>query len=67
MKRYLLIRPSIIQTRPTFSTNVSSVDEVEVGPDAEKVWNKDFILRIRSKKTNRVLEFNLSSIINKKK
>ena len=67
MKRYLLIRPSIIQTRPTFATNVSSIDEVEIGPDAEKVWNKDFILRIRSKKTNRVLEFNLSSIINKKK
>lgn len=66
MKKYLLIRPSITQTRPTFGDTVTSIDEVDVGPPSQKVWNKDFILRVTSKKTKRVLEFNLSSIINKK-
>jgi len=66
MKKYLLIRPSIIQTRPSFGETVTNIDQVDVGPTSQKVWNKDFILRVTSKKTKRVLEFNLSSIINKK-
>ena len=66
MKKYLLIRPSIIQIRPNMKMGVENSDQIEVGPSYEKVWNKDFILRIKSKKTQRVLEFNLKSLINKK-
>ena len=65
-KKYMLIKPSLLQTRFNNEGNVQSIDQVQLGPNKQKVWNKDFILRIKSKKTNRVLEFNLSTIINKK-
>jgi len=65
-KKYVLIKPSIVQTRFNGELNIQNTNEVLLGPAKEKVWNKDFILRIKSKKTNRILEFNLSTIINKK-
>ncbi len=59
MKRYLLIRPSIIQTQPKYDDEVVNIQNVSLGPSGENVWKKDFILTIRSKKSNRVLKFNL--------
>lgn len=67
MKRYLLIRPSIVQTQPRFNKNVASVDDVQLGAIGDDSWNKKFVIRIKSKKTNRILEFNITPIINKKK
>lgn len=66
MKRYLLIRPSIIQTQPKYGAEVNTIDDIGLGPSGENVWDKDFILRITSKKTNRVLKFNVKSTIVKK-
>ncbi len=66
-KRYLLIRPSSIQTHPTNIDNPHGIDGVKLGPNKEPVWEKDFIIRVKSKKTNRILEFNLKSKINRKK
>lgn len=66
-KRYLLIRPSIIQTQVNSREIVNSIEDINLGPNKESVWNKDFIVRITSKNSNRVLEFNLKSIINRKK
>jgi hypothetical protein len=67
LKRYLLIRPSLIQTQPILKEKYGTVDNVNLGPGEDPVWDKDFILRIISKKTNRVLEFNLKSTIFRKK
>ena len=53
MKKYLLIRPSIVQTQPRFNKNVSSVDDVQIGSLGDDCWNKKFVIRIKSKKTNR--------------
>lgn len=64
MKRYLLVRPSMLQTVVTTSDEINSTSDIFLGPNKEPVWNKDFVLRITSKKTNRVLQFNL---INRKK
>lgn len=66
-KRYLLLRPSLIQTFPRNINNPYGIYGVEMGPDKEPVWEKDFIVRIKSKKTNRIIEFNLKSKINRKK
>jgi len=67
LKRYMLVRPSIIQTHPNIKGKVNSIDDITLGPSKEPVWKKDFIIRITSKKSNRVLEFNIKSIINRKK
>lgn len=67
MKRYLLIRPSVIQTQIKTPEFISSVDDVSLGPPANSVWDKDFKIRLTSKKTNRILEFDLKSVINRKK
>lgn len=66
MKKYLLIRPSFIQQAPVYE-NPKNIDDVLFGPNGDKVWKKDFILSIKSKKTNRILQFNLKAILNKKK
>ncbi len=66
-KRYLLIRPSIVQTQVNSRVIVNSIEDVNLGPNKESMWGKDFIVRITSKNSNRVLEFNLKSIINRKK
>jgi len=72
-KKYLLIRPSIIQMQINKYNNSNTIQDIYLGPEANNIWNdensnvtKDFILRIKSKKTNRILEFNLKSIINRK-
>lgn len=67
LKRYLLVRPSIIQTQPRFGPIVNSVDDVQLGSKISDVWNKNIIIRIKSKKTNRIIEINLLNTINKKK
>lgn len=67
MKRYLLIRPSIIQTQVKSPEIIKSIYDINLGPKDSSVWDRDFIIRLTSKKTNRVLEFNLKSIINRKK
>jgi hypothetical protein len=66
MKKYLLIRPSSIQTVPRYEENPKTIFDIGFGPNGDKVWKKDFILVIRSKKTNRILQFDLKSILNKK-
>lgn len=65
-KRYLMIRPSVVQTHPE-SNYYKDIQDSKLGPVSNSVWNKDFMVRITSKKTNRVIEFNLKSIINRKK
>ena len=67
MKRYLLIRPSIIQTQVNTPETISSINDIRLGPAANSGWDKKFILRISSKKTNRILEFNLKCKINLEK
>jgi len=62
-KKYLLIRPSVIQTFSNVPNNARSAQDIVLGPERNSVWNKDFVLRLTSKKTNRVIEFNLKSII----
>jgi len=67
LKRYLLIRPSMIQTFPSIPENATSVDDIVLGPEKQAVWDKNFILRITSKRTNRVLEFLLKSKFSREK
>lgn len=67
MKKYLLLRPSLIQTRPIFDKDVTTVEQIKLGPKKDQVWDKPFILRIKSLKSNRILEFNIKTTINKKK
>jgi len=66
MKKYMLIRPSIIQTQPNYREQFRDINDVDLGPDREKVWGKEFVIRVTSKKTNKVLVFNVSPRINKK-
>jgi hypothetical protein len=65
MKRYLLIRPSIIQTQPSYNKEVETVKDISVGPKGGSVWDKPFVLKIKSNKTNRVLKFNFIARIDK--
>lgn len=75
LKRYLLIRPSIIQTQLSTNEKIKSINDINIGPITNSIWadtslsqdNKKFKLRITSKKTNRIIEFDLRSIINRKK
>lgn len=62
-KRYLLVRPSIIQTQINKPPRSNNINNVTLGPSDDSVWNKDFVLRITSKKTNRVLDFNIKTKI----
>lgn len=66
-KRYLLIRPSMIQTFLNIPRDIKNIDQASLGPTVQSAWDKDFIIRITSKKTNRVLEFDFKSIITRKK
>lgn len=63
LKRYLLIRPSMLQTFINVPEHAKGIKDIYLGPDKQSVWKKDFIIRITSKKTNRVLEFDLKSIL----
>lgn len=67
LRRYLLVRPSITQTQINMPDVIRGASDISLGPSGENVWNKMFLLRITSKKTNRVLEFNFRPIINWKK
>ena len=64
-RRYLLIKPSQIQLIPR-TEQPESISDVELGPDSEKVWNRGFVLQIRSKKSNRVLRYTVKTKLNKK-
>jgi hypothetical protein len=66
MKKYLLIRPSIIQVQPKFDKEIATVDDVQLGPAGDNVWNKDFTLKLTSNKSNRVIKLNFRATINKK-
>lgn len=66
-KKYLLIRPNMMQTQIQTDRKINKVEDIYLGPKGDSVWGKDFILRITSKKTNRVLEFNIKPTINRKK
>jgi hypothetical protein len=66
MKRYLLIKPSIIQAQPRYSNSVQNINDVDLGPNTEVVWGKNFIVKIKSLKSNRILEFNIKSTISRK-
>lgn len=66
MKRYLLVRPSVIQTQPKYDSEVMGVEDVQLGPLKDEVWGKNFILTIRSTKSNRILKFNFITKIEKK-
>lgn len=67
MKKYLLIRPSIIQTQPRFEADVNRVEDIYLGPKGQNVWGKPFVLKLTSKKTNRTLKFNFTATFDKKK
>lgn len=67
MKKYLLIRPSIIQTQPNYKKDFTSIDDVDLGPDKEKVWQKPFIIKLTSNKTSKIVVFNVTPRIIRKK
>lgn len=64
-RRYLLIKPSQIQLIPN-ADQPQSIGDVELGPNGEKVWNRGFVLQIRSKKSNRTLRYKVKTKLNKK-
>lgn len=69
LKRYLLIRPSLNQLQIKKDNILNTINDVDVGPNGPKIWNntnKNFILKITSKKSKRIIEFDLNSIINRK-
>ncbi len=68
MKKYLLIRPSLLQTQPKFNKDIQTVQDIELGPKINNLWgiDKKFLLRIKSNKSNRVLDFYITSTIKRK-
>jgi len=64
MKRYLLVRPSVLQT--VIKLDTSNTQNISVGPDSNSIWNKDFIIKITSKESKRVIEFNIKSLLTRK-
>jgi len=67
MKRYLLVRPSVLQVQPHFDKDIKTIDDVYLGTNQQNVWDKPFVLKITSNKTNRVLKFNFTATLDKKK
>jgi hypothetical protein len=65
-KRYLLIRPSSLQIIPSADVTADSIYDVEFGPKDEKVWNRNFVLQIRSLKSNRIIKYYLTPKLNRK-
>jgi hypothetical protein len=57
MKRYVLLRPSANQVMPNMANNPQDINDIVLGPDGKKVWNKPFTMTIRSKKSGRVLKY----------
>ena len=66
-KRYLLIKGSQLQLVPTAEQESNSIDDISIGPADGQVWNRQFLLKIRSKKTNRELAYRFSLNLDKKK
>jgi len=68
MRKYLLIRPSLLQTQPKYNKEVGTVYDIDLGPKMNSVWGADkkFLLRIKSNKSNRVLDFYITSAIKRK-
>jgi hypothetical protein len=66
-KRYMLIKASQLQLVPNSDNNASDIDEVSFGPADGQVWGRQFLLKIRSKKTNRELAYRFSLNLDKKK
>lgn len=65
-KKYILVRPSLIQTQLQLNNPIMTSKDIILGPQNNSIWGKQFILKVTSKKTNRIIEFNLSSIIDNK-
>jgi hypothetical protein len=63
MKKYLLVRPSVLQTQPRYKDTVQTVKDVNLGPQKDAVWEKNFVLTVRSNKSNRILKFNFKAKI----
>lgn len=66
-KKYLLIRPSALQLLPSNEINPEKVEDVVLGPNDVKVWDKSFLLKIRSIKSGRVLNYTFKAKIDKRK
>jgi len=65
-KRYMLIKASQLQSIPHTEDQVSSIDDIQLGPSDGQMWNRGFLLKIKSKKTNRELFYRFKLNLNKK-
>lgn len=74
MKRYVLIKPALNQT--IISNDLEKLVEdlknsnnypIDLGVSEKKVWDRDYKLRIRSKDTGKILEFDFKFTVDKNK
>jgi hypothetical protein len=76
MKKYVLIKPALNQTIISNDLeklvqdlkNIGNTDRlpIDLGVSEKKVWGRDFKLRIRSKDTGKILEFDFNFNLDKK-
>ena len=66
-KRYLLIKASQLQLIPHTADEINSIGDVQLGPADGQIWNRPFLLKIKSKKTNRELFYRFKINLDKKK
>jgi hypothetical protein len=66
-KKYVLIKASQLQLVPNVDNNASDIQQVMFGPADGQVWERQFLLKIRSKKTNRELAYRFGLNLDKKK
>jgi hypothetical protein len=66
-KRYLLVRPTAMQLLPSNDIEPDTVDDINLGPNDIKVWNKKFLLKIRSLKSGRILNYTFGVKLDKRK
>jgi len=66
-KKYLLVRPTALQLLPSNDMNPDTVDDIVLGPSDIKVWNKKFLMRIRSLKSGRILNYTFGVTLDKRK
>jgi hypothetical protein len=61
MRRYVLIRASSIQTYPqNTQDSLNSTNDAILGAKQGSVWGKDFVVKLTSKKTGRVIKINFT-------
>ena len=66
-KKYLLVRPTALQLLPSNDMNPDTVEDIVLGPNDIKVWNKKFLMRIRSLKSGRILNYTFGVTLDKRK